>query len=89
MLSWFRVLLRSKYKVKGASGAFTILYNVAKLEITGALVHVQLKKPKISRKYLEAKNIIEKLIEENYTLYIRKLSVAAKISFWMTQDILK
>lgn len=80
---------RSTFKVKTAPDRGTILYNVAKLEKSGSVVHLPLKKPKISTKRLNAKNVLELLIDKNPALSIRKLSSAAKISFGMTQSILR
>ena len=80
---------RVNYKDKRAPSRRAILYNNAKLDKTGAVVHTPLKKPKISQKRLNAKNVLKLLIEENAALSIRKLSSAAKISFGMTQRILR
>lgn len=80
---------RVKYKVKRAPSRSAILHNKAKLEKNGAVVHIPIKKPKISQKRLNAKNVLKLLIEENAALSIRKLSSAAEISFGMTQSILR
>ncbi len=63
--------------------------HVTKVEKTASVNLVPLKKPKTSTKRLNAKNLLKRLIEENPALSIRKLSSAAKISFGMTQDILR
>ena len=62
---------------------------LTKLDKTGPVVHSPLKKPKISSKRLNAKNVLILLIQENPALSIRKLSSAAKISIGLTQSILK
>ena len=80
---------RSKFKVKTAPDRKIILHNVIKLEKSGSVTHVPLKKPKTSTKRLNAKNVLKRLINENPALSIRKLSSAAKISFGITQDILR
>lgn len=80
---------RSSNPGKSVPSRSCILYNVAKHDKTGAVVHIPLKKPKISSKRENAKNVLKLLIEGNPALSIRKLSSAAKISFGMTQSILK
>ncbi len=80
---------RSAFKVKTAPYRRSILRHVTKVEKTGSVNLVPLKKPKTSNKRLNAKNLLKRLIEENPALSIRKLSSAAKISFGMTQDILR
>ena len=76
---------RSHFKVKTAPYQLAILYDNDKLNKSGSVLHIPLKKPKISEKRLNAKNCIKLLIEENPALSLRKLCCAAEISYGMTQ----
>ena len=49
---------RSHFKVKTAPSRSAILYNNDKLNKSGSVLHIPLKKPKISEKRLNIKNII-------------------------------
>ena len=80
---------RSHFKVKTAPSRSAILYNNDKLNKSGSVLHIPLKKPKISEKRLNAKNCIQLLIEENPAFSLRKLCCAAEISYGMTQSILQ
>jgi hypothetical protein len=64
------------------------LYNYNKLENTGSVNHLPRSEPIPSETRKNAKIAIEELIKENASLSIRKLSVAAQISYGTTRSIL-
>ena len=64
------------------------MYNFNKLENTGSVNHLPRSESIPSQKRQDAKIVIEKLIKENPSLSISKLSVAAQISYGTTRTIL-
>ena len=79
---------RTKFKSKDAPSRHVILYNFNKLENTGSVNHLPRSESIPSQKRQDAKIVIEKLIKENPSLSISKLSVAAQISYGTTRTIL-
>jgi len=80
---------RTKFKSSDAPNRSAILYNYNKLENTGSVNYIPRKETVISHKRENAKIIIEESVKEDASLSIRKLSVAAQISYGTTRSVLR
>ena len=79
---------RTNFKNQKAPTHSTILHNYNKFENTGSLFHLPSKASRPSKKRQVAKIEIKRMITENPTLSLNKLSSAAQISHGTTRTIL-
>jgi len=80
---------RTKFKSSDAPNRSAILYTYNKLENAGSVNYIPRKETVISHKRENAKIIIEESVKEDASLSIRKLSVAAQISYGTTRSVLR